>query len=231
LAKRCVDSWNTFLPEYEIKRWDERNTDLKLNRYVDLAYQAGQFAFVSDVVRLHVLFREGGIYLDADIEVLKSFDSFLNHDLFLGFESREVVASCVIGAKKEHPFIGKLLNNYEEQDLTEGVSGVERIPNTVMFSKELEEMGLLLNNEKQTVEGITIYPNDFFCPKNYDQLNYEITDNTITIHHFAGSWYSFGTRLLMWVRLNIIQKYFSYLDSPIVRIYKKLKLLWVKKSM
>lgn len=222
LALRCIESWKTFLPEYELKRWDERNSDLKINRYVELAYQAGQYAFVSDVMRLKVLHVEGGIYLDTDVEVLKSFDSFLHHDLFLGFESRDVVASCVIGAKKGHPFILKLLRKYQEQEFSEGKTGVERVPNTVMFSEELENLGLMFNNEKQTAGRITVYPKEIFCPKDYDQLSYEITENTCTIHHFRGSWYSSGTRFFMWVRLNMVQRFLPGLDSPLLRIYKKI---------
>lgn len=83
LALNCIQSWKKYLPEYVIKEWNEDNFDLDLYPYVREAYDNRKFAFVTDVVRLYALYHEGGIYMDTDVEVLKSLDVFCHIMLFL----------------------------------------------------------------------------------------------------------------------------------------------------
>lgn len=78
LARKCIASWRKYLPEYEIKEWNEDNFDLDAYPYVREAYDSRKFAFVTDVVRLYALYNEGGIYMDTDVEVLKPLDSILH---------------------------------------------------------------------------------------------------------------------------------------------------------
>lgn len=86
LAVKCIESWKKYCPDYEIKRWDESNFDLKCCDYVKEAYQAKKWAFVSDYVRFKVLYDEGGLYFDTDVELIKPIDDILACGPFMGVE-------------------------------------------------------------------------------------------------------------------------------------------------
>ena len=76
--KFCINTWKKILPDYKFRKWSEKDLDkLGNNIYIKQAYSAKKYAFVSDVFRLYALYTEGGIYLDTDVEVRKSFNQFL----------------------------------------------------------------------------------------------------------------------------------------------------------
>ena len=62
-AQKYIDTWKKYNPEYEIKIWNEQTFDITSNQYVYEAYQNRKFAFVTDYVRLKVLYDCGGIYM------------------------------------------------------------------------------------------------------------------------------------------------------------------------
>lgn len=88
IVKRCLASWRNHLTDYQFIEWNEINFDINRNVYVKQAYEAGKFAFVSDYARVFALFHFGGIYLDTDVEVFKSFDDLLHHESFWGLSRR-----------------------------------------------------------------------------------------------------------------------------------------------
>ena len=90
LAKRCISSWHQHMPDWEYVLWNEESFDIsKAPTYVQEAYAAKKFAFVSDYVRLFALEQQGGVYLDTDVEVLKSYQPLLEHCAFIGFEENK----------------------------------------------------------------------------------------------------------------------------------------------
>src|SRR5699024_8907222 len=109
-TKVCINSWKKKLPDYKIIEWNESNFDINSNQYVKEAYQAGRYAFVTDYVRLYVLYHYGGIYMDTDVEVLKSLDSFLKHQAFTGCENEKNSVTGIIGSEKDHEWIKTLLD-------------------------------------------------------------------------------------------------------------------------
>ena len=114
--KKYIEGWQKYCPDYEIKRWDETNLDIDLFNYCRQAYDNKKWAFASDVFRYYVLYKEGGIYLDTDVELLKPLDSFLKEKLFLGFEKKEFVApGLILGAEKGNEIIKELLDDYENR--------------------------------------------------------------------------------------------------------------------
>lgn len=113
LAKRCIESWKKYLPEYEIKRWDESNSPMQ-HSYIQAMYAKKKWAFVADYIRFWVLSREGGIYLDTDTEVLKSFNPLLTHKAFFGKTKDGVTAAGVIGAVPQHCCIQAILAVYDD---------------------------------------------------------------------------------------------------------------------
>ena len=189
LALRCIASWKKYLPDYQIKEWNEDNFDLSLYPYAQEAYECRKFAFVTDVVRLYALYTEGGIYMDTDVEVLKPLDQFLSHPAFSGFENETSVPTGIMAAEKGSLWAKDNLDLYEgkhflkdgEMDLTTNVDTITRYM--------VEKHGLRRDNTLQDFPGwITLYPKEYFCPLNPITRKLEKTKNTVTIHHFMGSW-------------------------------------------
>lgn len=191
-AIKCINSWNKYLPEYEIKEWNEDNFDVYKFPYAKEALENRKFAFVTDVVRLYVLYTEGGIYMDTDVEVLKPLDRFLVHHAFSGFESDTGVPTGIMGAEKGSLWAKENLDYYSQnrhfvmEDGTLDITTNVKIITDYMVSKGLS----LDNNYQDFPDLITMYPKDFFSPKSWRTGKICCTENTHTIHHFAGSWES-----------------------------------------
>ena len=102
IVKKCIASWKEHLKEYEIIEWNEKTFDINSNKFVKEAYEKGMYAFVSDYVRVYALYNYGGIYLDTDVEVKKSFNDLLDNDSIWGFEEKNFIATSTIGACKKN---------------------------------------------------------------------------------------------------------------------------------
>lgn len=196
LSKKCIDGWKKKLPEYEIIEWNENNFDIKCNKYVHEAYKGKKYAFVSDYVRLFALYNYGGIYLDTDVEVLKSFDEFLNLDGFVGFEDTELVSTAIIGSKKNNKIIKIWLDTYKERAFIQD-GKINDTTNVRVLTNILLELGMKQNNKLQDLyEGeLSIFPIEYFSPLRIGSKKPKLTENTITIHWFEGSWVNFGKKI------------------------------------
>ena len=186
-SKKYIDTWKKYCPEYEIKEWNENTFDVAEVPYTKEAYEEKTWAFVTDYVRLYALKNFGGIYMDTDVEVIKSLDVFLKDGGFSGFELPDKVPTGIMGSEKGHPFVTALLKQYDDRHFR--VNGqMDLTTNVECITDYCVEHGLKLNNTKQTIQNFTMYPTDYFCPKNNRTYELKITDNTYTIHHFQGSW-------------------------------------------
>lgn len=185
-VQRLVESWKAVLPDYEFKCWNESNFPFEKYRFAQEALKNKKWAFVADIARLHILYYEGGIYFDTDVEVLKSFDEFLKEDGFTSYESLNLIAMAAIGFKKHHPWIGQMLLWYEcvhcDDDYTE-------IANTKVVSKITRYLyGVKLDGSEQTLScGLHIYPRDYFSPELVKD-GWKVTEHSHCIHHFTGMW-------------------------------------------
>lgn len=178
LIKNCIESWHKYLPDYKIKIWNEDNFDLNFNKYFQQAYENRKFAFCSDIVRLYALYTEGGIYLDTDVEVLKSLDEFLNETAFTGFESVGYPVCATMGAEKGNPLIKELLDYYNDKEFKVEDDWTKYKTNTVIISEILAEHGIdRYKNEIQRTSEITVYPTTYFNDK-----------GGYTYHYMNGSW-------------------------------------------
>lgn len=190
-AEMCIASWKKFLPDYEIRRWDESNFDINISSYVKQAYEAQKWAFVADYFRFWVLYNYGGIYFDSDVEVVKSFDEFLSYDLFTGYESGDTLEAAVIGAVKNQPLIGNLLNYFDNREfLVEGKADLTPLPRH-FTSQFVKDYGLIINSKKFSSfdDGkIAVYHEDWFSPMDYCTFKVHDTENTHCIHRFTNSW-------------------------------------------
>ena len=185
-VKKCVEAWQNILPDYKIKCWNEDNFPFDKYKFAREALKNKKWAFIADVARLHALYYEGGIYLDTDVEVLKRFDNFLSESAFTSYESLNLIAMAVFGARKYHPWVGKMLLWYDtihcDDDYTE-------IANTKVVSKITKlQYGVKLDGKDLILsDKLHIYPREYFSPKS-EKDKWLTTDKTYTIHHFTGMW-------------------------------------------
>lgn len=188
IVNSCIDSWKRVLNDYEIIEWNEDNIDIESNMYIKQAYQSCKFAFVSDYVRLKVLYDYGGIYLDTDVEVFKSFNDLLENDSIWGFEEANYVATSTIGAQKGNELIGEFLNSYNNKSFVNNNGAFEFTTNVLIVTNLLERNGVKMDNSFQQIDNATIYPRDFFSPYDYSNCRDFTTNNTYCKHYFYKSW-------------------------------------------
>lgn len=199
-AEKCIASWRKFLPDYEIKEWNESNFDVNCTRYTAEAYKARKFAYVSDYARFWVLYHYGGLYFDVDVEIIKSLDDIIARGPFMGCESKAqdgasplslgIAPGLGLGVTPGFEMIKALLEIYESLSFEkENANRQKGIYKTVVaYTTELlVEHGLQNTSEVQCVGGVFIYPKDYFNPlEHINQL--KITSNTRSIHWYDGTW-------------------------------------------
>lgn len=187
-VKKCIESWKKFCPDYKIIKWDENNFDIQKYKFVKEAYEQKKWAFVTDVARLDIIYNNGGIYFDTDVELIKNIDDLLDQECFFGFESQKYVNTGIgFGAIKKNKIIEKNLLEYKDKTFS-NVKNISSVACPIITSKVLEEFGFVMNGEFQKNEYCTLYPKNYFCPMNYDTGKIKITSNTYSIHHYTASW-------------------------------------------
>lgn len=193
LAQKCIKSWKRFCPDYEIKEWNEDNYDIsQAPLYVRQAYEAKKWAFVTDYVRLDVVFREGGIYLDTDVEIIRSPDFLLENHAYFGFEVPERVNTGLgFGAEIAAPVVKKMQEIYGDIPFLLKDGSYDQTPCPERNTSVLEQFGLIADGTYQTLkENIIILPADYLCPVDYETGICKKTEHTVSIHWFSGSWQS-----------------------------------------
>ena len=193
-ALKCIESWKTMMPDAEIVRWDESNYDVNKYKYTREAYQEKKYAFVSDVARLEILYQYGGLYLDTDVELVKSLKPLLLGNGFFGFQSKSAdglfYPNTGIGfaSIKGNAILKEMINEYERIPFIKQDGTLDTLSCPTRNSKVLVNKGLRLDNTLQVIDGMTIYPMDYFCPIDEITGKKIITVNTFSIHHFDASW-------------------------------------------
>ncbi len=188
LIKKCMRSWKKYCPDYEIIEWNEDNFDIDSTVWTREAYDSKKWAFVSDYVRLYVLYNYGGVYLDTDVEIKKPIDEFLKYPAFSGFEHFNTAPTGIIASEKNQSVIKDWLSHYDGRHYI--VNGeICTDPNVNFMTNQLLEKGLKLNNEFQIIDGFAMFPKTYFCP--LCMLTVEdddFSENTYTVHHFTSTW-------------------------------------------
>lgn len=189
----CIESWKRCCPDYEIKEWNESNYDFTKNEYMRQAYEAKKWGFVPDYARLDIVYKYGGIYLDTDVEMLRSFDELLEQDGFMGFENTgdgEYFVNCGqgFGATPHHEVIRKARDLYDTISFFNNDGTPNLLASPYFTTQSLREFGLIQENRDQQLSGITIYASDVLCPKNFRTGKIKKTPRTVSIHHFTASW-------------------------------------------
>jgi hypothetical protein len=214
-ALRCIESWKKFLPDYEIKRWDETNFNVHIIPYTAEAYMAKKYAFVSDYARFWILYREGGVYFDTDVELIKSPKGILYDGPFMGCqqphnplakpnaqgivtgEELEVNPGLGVATPPRHPLYKELLDSYQGLHFIHE-NGTLNLTTVVTYTtRVLCRHGLVNSPDIQNIEGIRVYPCDFFNPKSFRTGKITLTPRTVSIHHFAATWHGPKERLYL----------------------------------
>ncbi|WP_245837246.1 glycosyltransferase family 32 protein [Virgibacillus phasianinus] len=193
---KLINNWKRLLHDYELIEWNEKNFNINSNSYVKEAYQNKKYAFVSDYVRAHALYNEGGIYLDTDVEVFRTFDNLLYHESFWGFEQGNFIATSTIGATKGNKVLKLLLDSYRDRSFLKNDGSFDELTNVAIITKILKEIGVEMNGKYQEFIGFgAIYPQTYFSPYDYINCRCFLTETTYTLHHFNKSWLPTKARL------------------------------------
>lgn len=180
LIANCLESWKRVLPDYEIMLWDTHRIDVNSNLWLKQSYENKKYAFAADYIRFYALYHWGGIYLDADVEILKSFNPLLDAKDLIGEEAGGDIEAAVIGAEKGRDWVKKCLAYYENRAFvkTDGSYDMRPVP--------------LLVNSVIKDESIDVKPYYYFSPKDYNIGKINLSEDTYCVHHFDGKWIKRG---------------------------------------
>lgn len=224
LAKRCIKSWKKYCPDYEIVCWNEDNFDLTQNRYMHEAYEARKWAFVSDVARLIIIYNQGGIYLDTDVELIKPIDDLLENSGFMGFDEKGIVATGLgFGAEKGNKIIETFLKDYENISFLQPYGSLDLTPCPDRNTDALKRLGMDTENTNQIFMGVAFLPREYLCPMDYYTGKKTITKRTYSIHHYSASWTSAVTKRTTMIKRIIGVKMYDKLYGKFLH-----KLNWLE---
>ena len=190
--RNYIETWRKYCPDYQIKEWNENNFDLSTSDFAKEAYKEKKWAFVSDYARLKIIYDEGGIYLDTDVELLKSLDELIKEECFLATEKTGYVATGLgFGAERKNEVIRLLLDEYSNHHFI-GEDGVyDNIACPKKNTKPLKKYGYIYSPDKIIrIKRAAIFPPSYFDPMDCTSGEIKITDNTFAIHHYSASWIS-----------------------------------------
>lgn len=191
LAQACLRSWKRFAPDFELREWNESNFDLSsAPLYVRQAMDARRWAFVTDYVRLVALTRYGGVYMDTDVELKKPLTQYLHHRAFAGFESMDAVQTGLLACEPGFPLFEAFLHHYDTAVFLREDGSTDLTTNVEILTRLCVERGLRLDNSKQCVDDLTVYPKEVFCPVEYETGKLKKSRKTVCIHWFSASWHT-----------------------------------------
>lgn len=224
--QKCIKTWEKFLPDYEIKKWDFSKFDKNSSNWVREAFESKKYAFAADYLRCYALFNEGGIYLDSDVELLKPFDELLDLQYFIGEENEGRIEAAVIGATKGQQIFKEMLNYYDQRKFNNnGIFDLRPLP-AILEEKINQLYTPAFISSKSEISNdnsrFYIFPFDYFSPKSHKSGKIKATNRTYCIHHFSGSWLTgwakyriLITRLIGFQNMKKLSNLKQYIQSKI----------------
>ena len=239
LAQLCIESWKRHCPDYEIIHWDMAKCQKIIDTvpFVREAVEQSKWAFASDYIRLYAVAAEGGIYLDSDVYLYRSFDELLDNRYFTNIEftshfkrnkswkllnedgtkkNKDLIPipglalqAAIFGGEANHPFLKKCMSYYENQKfiLPNGKLNIDNISPCV-YAHTAIGFGFVYKNQLQHLdEGMTIYSSKIFLPS-CDEVDYK----PLAIHVTSGSWRPFSHRIV---------RFFRRLPLIVMKAFKK----------
>ena len=193
-AKRCIASWKKYLPDYEIKEWNEDNFDVNSIPYTRDAYAAKKYAFVSDYARFWVLYHYGGVYFDTDVEVIRPMNDIIAKGPFMGWEkpgstgAYSIAPGLGLAANREQPLYQEILHGFEHLNFYDENGERNNYSMIPLVTDLLTQKGLKKDGSIQVIDDVILYPSEYLCPMEYFTGKVTITDNTYAIHWYTMTW-------------------------------------------
>ena len=194
MARKCIDSWRKYLPDYEIRRWDEDSFDVNYLPYTQEAYHAGKYAFVSDYARFKILFEQGGLYFDTDVEVIRPLDDLIAIGPFMAFEldgeegQLAVNPGLGLAAEPGMELYREILGRFARMEFHAPDGTMNRYTMIPMVTALLVQKGLKGNCGVEDIAGVKVYPQSWFNPFDDATGRLHKTADTRAIHWYAKSW-------------------------------------------
>lgn len=241
LAKKCIESWRKNCPDYKIIEWNESNFDVNFSRFTKEAYEKKKWAFVSDCARLKIIYENGGIYFDTDVELIGKMDPFLNCEGFFSTEDNVTISTGLgFGAIKGNKLVKKMLDDYMDTGFVVNGNHYMDEPCPIRNSKSIKTTLDSLGNRNGVCEsdGNYFYGTEFFCPYNNRTRELCVTEKTVAIHHYAGSWLDKKEIRIKKNRQKICKLFGPKVGEKICKLYtfphksyKRIKTLGIKKTI
>lgn len=231
LVIKCINSWKEKCPDYQIIEWNESSFDVECNDFVKEAYKSKKWAFVSDVARLYALVQDGGIYMDTDVEVLQSLDPFLKYRSVIGFESTDYLSTAFLATENNNVLFKEMLEQYNNLNFYNNDGSISYVTNVQRMTELCVKCGLKLDGTFQELDNITIFPPDYFSPKNYKTGELNMSKNTVCIHHFDGSWIPADLQYEQMIKMKLKKLISEKPAGYIAKYISVLKYYGFKKSM
>lgn len=215
--QRCIDNWKEKLPDYQFIRWDESNFDVNSNEFTRTAYEQKMWAFVSDYVRIAALKEYGGWYLDTDVEMLKSLDSFCDRNMVFGTDELGNL-TAVYGTQPNSEYWAKIKDIYDRQSFSPD--------STKVINAYLEEVlasyGYSVKNEYQNLgDGVEVFPDEYFHVASILTGNMHRTDNSVAIHWQTLSWCQPSVHIKRFIRTKIVGRLIGAHNAANLAVYLK----------
>ena len=211
---KCLETWKKYLPDYEVMLWDTNRFDLNSSIWVRQAFEKKKYAFAADYIRFYALYHYGGIYLDSDVVVLKSFNDLLDLPYFMGAEKAQTPEAAIIGAEKGCDWIKRCLDYYQGRSFIkeDGSLDIKKLPEIMVGQiNKLKPLRVLSLKESLNIRQLDMqkevleYNDRFFSPKVFDSREVEITPYTYAIHHYQNSWFSPKAKIYYRLRSSLIR--------------------------
>lgn len=236
ISQKCIKSWEKFCPEYEIKLWNEETFDVNSNIFVSEAFKAKKWAFVSDYIRLYVLYNYGGVYLDADVEIIKPIDEFLTFDGVVTGYQDYIIPAAIMFSEPGNKWIKRLLDYYKDRHFVKSNGEYDMIENDKIITQIcIQEFGFRIGDEYIDYGNVRLFENSYFGPMNHRspfpgaKKKFDIDKKkTYTIHHGVGSWSDSKNSISMRLWLHFMSVIRCFVPS---KIYSWIKVVAYKKQM
>lgn len=189
ILKRNVDHWKELCPDYQFYEWNEKNYDISSNQYMKQAYDRKIWGFVPDYMRLDVVYKYGGIYLDTDIEMIKNPDELLYQECFGCVDSSMTMnLGSGFGAMPQSDIIKELRDYYEDISFVGEDGKIDNTSCNTHSYQVLKKYGIKINDQLQNVHGMNIYPMIFQGACQYTRMR-RVTEKTYWVHYGNMSWF------------------------------------------
>ena len=184
MFSKCLQSWQLLMPDYRITVIRRDDLLPRSDPWLHARMAEGNFIGASQWARLQYLYEVGGIYVDMDVEAVKSFDSLLNQQTFFGIQKDNFINNAIMGSVPGHPFFEKQMAYIKTCNPQDPQFGNETGPR--MVTRLLREY----SDSERAQYGIAIYPSEVFYPYHWTEKFTPacIRPETLAVHHWASSW-------------------------------------------